>query len=233
MINRISLEPAFILHRRPFSNSSLIVDLFSKNHGRLSALAKGSRRSNSRYRGKLELFNALQVSWTGRNELKTLGDVECSGAPIILEANALLCGFYINELIVKLLHPHDPHAELFTIYQQTLEKLSRNQALEITLRCFEKQFLQHIGYGLSLTKELHSNKPIEVDYFYQYVADHGFVSCQVDHRESGIFSGKSLLALHHENFDTPQTLLDAKRLMRQVFDHHLGHKPLKSRELLK
>lgn len=233
MINRISLEPAFILHRRPFSNSSLIVDLFSQNHGRLSALAKGSRRSNSRYRGKLELFTALQVSWTGRNELKTLGDVECTGAPIILEENALLCGFYINELLVKLLHPHDPHADLLMIYQQTLEQLSNNQNLEITLRCFEKGLLQHIGYGLSLTKELHSGKPIETENYYQYIAEQGFVLCQANQHESSIFLGKSLLALHHENFDTPQMLLDAKRLMRQVFNHHLGHKPLKSRELLK
>ncbi len=231
MTQRIKLEPAFVLHRRPFSNSSLLLELFSQHHGRLSAIARGARGAKSRYRGKLEPFCLLLVDWSGRSDLKTLGAVECAGNPVLLEADALVCGLYINELLVRLLHSHDAHSYLFQYYQQTITNLNKPDLLEKTLRCFEKQLLKELGYGLSLNKELHSNQSINAQHYYRYTAEQGFIACPKS-TEATVFSGESLLALEQESFSTRQTLADAKRLMRIALKQRLGEKPLKSRELM-
>ena len=228
---RVVLEPAFILHKRPYSNTSLIIELLTLNHGRVSILAQSARGLKSRYRGGLDLFFPLLVSWAGRNDLKYLGDVELNGMPYLLEGESLLCGFYLNELLMRLLHHDDPYHHLFRSYQAALNQLI-NGHLETILRRFEKRLLEELGYGLPLQCEVKSNIPIKADQFYQYHPEQGFLLCEKS-EEKDIFYGKSLLALREEKFSDDESLRDIKRLMRITLGQLLGKKPLKSRELLR
>ncbi|WP_040933689.1 DNA repair protein RecO [Coxiella burnetii] len=230
MTKRVALEPAFILHRRPYSNTSLILELLTPNHGRVCALARSARGLKSRYKGKLELFSPLLISWSGRSDLKFLGDVEANGMPYLLEGEALLCGFYLNELLIRLLHHDDPYLRLFHHYQNTLEKLV-NGRLEATLRCFEKQLLDELGYGLPLSCDVEMKLPFKPDQFYQYLPDRGFLLCEKS-EERDVFSGKSLLALQEESFSDESSLKEIKYLMRLTLNRLLGKKLLKTRELL-
>lgn len=224
MTHRVVLEPAFILHRRPYSNTSLILELLTLNHGRVAALARSARGLKSRYKGKLQLFSPLLVSWGGRSDLKFLADVELKGMPYLLEGESLLCGFYLNELLMRLLHHDDPYHHLFHHYQNALNQLIDGH-LETVLRCFEKQLLNELGYGLPL-------QLLEADQFYQYFPDRGFSPCEKS-TEQNIFSGKSLLALREEKFLDDESLKEIKRLMRLALSRLLGKKPLKTRELLR
>jgi len=226
------LESAYVLHRRPYSNTSLIVELFTSNHGRMSAMARSARGLKSRYKGKLELFSPLLVSWLGRRELKTLGNVELNAKPILLDGNTLLCGFYLNELLMRLLHRDDPYPDLFTAYKNTLQGLSEGRPVQNVLRRFEKKLLHELGYGLPLSREIETGLPIEPDQYYQYIPDRGFLKSKKQESQMGVFSGNSLIALDNEQFDE-ENLKDIKRLMRIAIGKHLGNKPLLSRELLK
>jgi len=232
MMQRVNLEPAYVLHRRPYSNTSLLLDVFTATYGRMSALARSARGLSSRYRGKLELFYPMLISWSGRSELKTLGTVEFSNTPIILDGDALLCGFYLNEMLLRLLEKDDPYPQLFHLYHDTLQQLSCQQDQRQILRLFEKKLLHELGYGLTFTHELQSGHDIYAEKFYQYIPNRGFTHCEPNVRDETIFAGSSLLALHHENFANSAELNDAKRLMRLVFKRHLGDKPLKTRTLL-
>ncbi|WP_423062839.1 DNA repair protein RecO [Candidiatus Paracoxiella cheracis] len=233
MSTQVLLEPAFVLHRRPYSDTSLIVELFSVNHGRISAVARSARGLKSRYKGKLELFSPLLVSWLGGRELKTLGNVELHGRPTLLDGDTLLCGFYLNELLMRLLHRDDPYPDLFDAYKKTLENLSNGAPVQILLRCFEKKLLHELGYGLPLNREIETGLPIEPSQYYHYIPDRGFLKSERDDSQIAIFSGHSLIALHNEQFDEEETLKEIKRLMRMAIGRHLGNKPLQSRELLK
>ena len=231
MTQHVVLEPAFILHRRPYSNTSLIIELLTLNYGRVSALARSARGLESRYKGRLELFFPLLVSWAGRNDLKYLGDIELNGMPYLLEGESLLCGFYLNELLMRLLYHDDPCYHLFRFYREALNQLM-NGHLEIILRRFEKRLLEELGYGLPLQCEAKTNIPIKADQFYQYHPDEGFLLCEKNEKK-GTFYGKSLLALREERFSDDESLKDIKRLMRITLGRLLGKKPLKSRELLR
>lgn len=233
MSTRITLEPAYVLHRRPYSNTSLMVELFTFNHGRISALARSARGLKSRYKGKLELFSPLLVSWFGRRELKTLGDIELSGRPTLLDGQMLLCGFYLNELLMRLLQRDDPYANLFDVYKNTLQQLAAGGHVQRVLRCFEKNLLHELGYGVPLNREITTGLPIKADQYYHYIPDRGFLNSQKDDAHRAIFSGNSLIALRQEQFDQEEILQDIKRLMRIAIGCHLGNKPLQSRELLK
>ena len=230
-MSRVTLEPAFILHRRPYSNTSLIVELLTLNYGRVSVLARSARGLKSRYQGKLELFFPMLVNWTGRYELKSLGSVDFYGMPLHLNGDGLLCGFYLNELLMRLLHRDDPHSKLFTAYQYAVTCLVKPNQLQQVLRIFEKTLLHELGYGLPLQCELGSDEPLQADQFYQYIPDRGFLRCQKNDAQLRVFSGRSLLALYHEHFAHECELLEIKRLMRLVLSQHLGAKPLFSRAL--
>lgn len=147
MNQRVMLEPAFILHRRPYRNTSLILDLFTKYHGRLSVVARSARGLKSRYRGVLQLFTPLLVSFSGKTELKSLGQVELTDTTYALEGQALLCAFYLNELLQRLLLQEDPYPDLFEDYQLNLMILEKKQKIQANLRYFEKRLLDQLGYG--------------------------------------------------------------------------------------
>lgn len=230
-MQRVSLEKAYILHRRPYSNTSLIVDFFTEKYGRLSAIARSARGLKSRYRSKLEPFVLMLISFSGRGELKTLGDVEISQIPQTLSGKALLSGFYLNEILIRLLQREDPYFVLFESYHQALVQLRNAGSIEIILRRFEKKLLQELGFGLSFAVDCVSKESIDVNAYYRYLPEQGFQQVQDHFEEMNTFSGASLLALHQDRFEDVTCLKDAKRLMRLALYSYLGNKPLKSREL--
>lgn len=234
MTSRVFLEPVFVLHYRAYQNNSLIVDFFSRQHGRFSAVARSARGPKSRYKGYCQLFTPLLASWSGRHELMNLNHLELRGLPCQLSGQALLCAFYLNELLLRLLARDDPYPEIFADYQTALQglemtcqadSLQRELAVEVILRRFEKRLLDHLGYGLNFQVRAHE--------YYRWVPDQGFLHCghSADLGES-VFSGRSLLALQTEEWENPEDLAAAKRLMRLALRQHLGARPLKSRELM-
>jgi len=225
---RILLQPAFILHQRPYRETSLLLDLLTQDYGRISLIARGVRKPRSSLRGLLQPFNPLLVSFQGKSELMTLLTAEANGPPQKLVGTCLLAGFYLNEVLTRVLQKQDPHPELYTIYRDTLLELQRPALQEKTLRLFEKKLLAELGYGLALHQpNLDANKR------YRYLPEHGFIACNENETEphAMIFSGKSLLAMMLDNFDDEETLKDAKKLMRLSLAPLLGSKPLHSRKL--
>lgn len=228
---RVNLEPLFILHSRPYSNTSLIVDCLTEHYGRVSAIARSARGLKSRFRGMLQLFSPLLVSWTGSRELKNFNTVERQGPIYRLENRALVCGFYLNELLLRLLQRDDAHPEIYTLYRSTLSVLEKEADPQSALRCFEKNLLRSLGYGLPLQRDAQSQEHIVADAYYQFIPERGFIRCEADINNHFIFSGKTLLSLLQESFDE-NTLSESKRLLRLALNCHLGDKPIKSRELL-
>lgn len=225
-------EPVFVLHTRPYRNSSLIVELFSRQYGRICAVARSARGLKSRFRGQLQLFSPLLASWSGRRELMNLNQIEWRGLPLQLGGQSLICAFYLNELILTLLPREDPYPEIFLDYETALHGLEQSSQSEAVLRRFEKHLLDGLGYGLCFNEEAGSGKSIEPQGLYQWLPDGGFQRCLQSRETERIFLGKSLLAMQVEKWEDSQDLLAAKRLMRLVINRHLGGKRLKSRELL-
>ena len=201
-------------------------------HGRIVAIARSARGLKSRYRGMLQLFSPLLASWSGGRELKTLGNVERNGPVYQLEGQALICGFYLNELLIRLLHRDDPCVNIYHLYQNTLNSLEKESDFRVALRCFEKNLLRELGYGLPLQRDAQTGEPIDPELNYQYLPERGFLRCHESTETMMTFSGRSLLALFEEELKHEDVLRDAKRLLRMALARHLGSKPIKSRELL-
>lgn len=244
---RFDSQPAYILHARPYQETSLLLELFTPDFGRLSAIAKGAKRPKARGRGVLQPFVPLIISCSGRSELLTLKDFDLASQHLVLKGPYLVSAFYLNELLMRLLHRSDAHPELFTIYAKTLQAfdqsyLEKTAALSVefdpkihqekTLRLFEKALLKEIGYELHLSSDADSHDPIYPEYDYLYVPDHGPTRTPAQTQSKSVFKGSSLLAIASENFEGTSVLQDAKRLMRLALSAHLGSKPLESRRLL-
>jgi DNA repair protein RecO (recombination protein O) len=230
-MTRIILEPTYILHRLPYRNTSLLVELFTESHGRIPVIARSARGLKSRYQGRLEIFTPFLASWSGQRELKSLGNVDFARPPYSLDSNFLICGFYLNELLMHFLHRNDPHPALFQLYEKTLGQLADQQDIHITLRIFEKRLLDEVGYGLIFSYDAKTKQPIQEDKAYHYIPELGFVLAGSTDIQYAQFSGASLLALHHESFTNDRVIAESKRIMRAIINRHLGHKTLKSREL--
>ena len=227
---RVVQQAAYVLHQHDYSETSLLIDLFTRDHGRVGVLAKGARRPRSRQRAMLAPFQPLLLSWSGSGELGVLGAVETAGMPHQLAGDAVYCGFYVNELLMRLLHRHDPHEDLFRAYVQCLDRLGEGANPDVALRLFEYRLLQELGYGLVLDHDVANNAPIETDALYQYAPDEG------PHRVVGEpggarVHGRTLLALAREEIDDPSVLMELKGLMRAVISHRLDYKPLHSRKV--
>ena len=227
---RVLLQPAFVLHRRPYRDTSLLLEVFGQDHGRLGLVARGAAGSRSRLRGLLQPFAPLLLSWTGAGELATLAAAEDAGHPIPLPPNRVLAGLYVNELLLRLLPRLDPHLGLFAAYESRLAELAAADGEEPSLRRFEKRLLDELGYGLTLDCEAASGAPIVAEEQYCYVLDRGPLAASPS--EVGVpISGRGLLALHDGMLNDPAVLREVKRLTRAALAVQLRGRALKTREL--
>jgi DNA repair protein RecO (recombination protein O) len=228
---RVPNEPAYLLHQRAYSETSLLLDVFSRNYGRMTLIAKGVKRKKSRTRGILVPFQQLIVAWSGKGEVKTMTNAESIALRKEIHGERLFCGYYINELILRMLHRNDPHEMLFVAYEFALESLVRENDLERTLRIFEKRLLQELGYGLHLSNDTITGAAIEPSVRYRYVAELGPVIEDGDKHTGVVLHGESLQALHDEEDFTALHRRELKRLTRAALDRHLEGRPLHSRGL--
>lgn len=222
----VYLQPAFILQQRKYRETSLIIDVLTRDFGRISLLAKGVRKTKSKTAGMLQPFIPLTISYFGRAELKTLTDVETIAPRSEIKGLALYCGFYINELVACFLHKYDPHPEVFAYYGECLSGLADGSGMEAALRLFELNLIECAGYGLQLGYDDREN-PVDPLKRYDFNVGVGPVEA-VD----GRFSGKTLLALNFRELADPLTLSEAKILMRTVIDVYLQGRQLKSRAVI-
>ena len=228
---RAEQEPAFLLHQRPFRDSSLLLDVLSRDHGRLALIARGARGARSRLKGILRPFMPLRMSWVLKRDLGTLTGAELDGPPLTLTGDALLSGYYANELILNFQHRHDSQPEVFAAYRDAVHSLAAAEDPAPTLRLFEIELLRLLGYAVNLDHEAVSHDDIDAGANYEYRAEQGPVRVQ---RESGsmVFTGAQLIGIRENRFDETEILRSAGRLMRQLVHYHLGGRELKSRKVL-
>lgn len=228
---RVQEHPAFLLHHRPFRDTSLLLDVFSRDYGKFALVARGARSQKSRLKPLLRPFVRLNLSWVMRTDLGTLTGAELDGRLLKLSGDALMSGYYVNELILHLLHRHDPQPEVFAAYRQTIEQLAATDEPAPVLRAFEMELLGLLGYALSFDHESGSEDTLRASEYYEYRVEQGPVRVS---RDTGpmIFSGAQLLAIRERRFDDDEALRAAGRLLRNVIGFHLGGKELKSRKVL-
>jgi DNA repair protein RecO (recombination protein O) len=228
-VDRVALQPCYVLHRRAYGETSLLVEAFTADHGRVGLLAKGAKRGG-RWQGLLQPFQPLLLSWSGRGELRTLTGAEARGFPPPLTGRLLFSGFYLNELLLKLLQREDPHPELFASYGEALAGLAADEAW--TLRRFECDLLRGLGYGLTLEHDA-AGDPLRPEGLYHYEVEQGPVpmsEATTGNRSSHIH-GRSLLALAGAVEPDATARQETKRLLRAVLALHLDGRPLESRAL--
>lgn len=228
---RVTQIPTFVLHTYPFRETSLIVEAFTARYGRIAWVARGARRAGSAMRGLSLPFQPMAAGWGGRGELRTLHKVEWIGGLPPLRATALLCGLYVNELLLRLLKREDPHEGLFEIYAQALVDLAGDGGLAATLRRFERELLREIGYGLLLDHDGQTGAPIDPARSYVYRIGIGPVPAG-DGADGLELRGQSLLDLAQDRFTDPLSMQENKALTRRVLGHYLGGQPLHTRDLL-
>lgn len=223
-------QAVYVLHTYPFKETSLVVELFSRDFGRVATTAKGARRPRSAMRGMLQSFQPLTATWSGKQELKTLHSLDWRSGLLLLQGEALMCGFYLNELLLRLLPREDAHEALFDYYSQTLETLSKSDDFATTLRRFELKLLQELGYAVPLLTDEHDAE-IQADTDYRYEAEYG--ACALQSTKNGIqLQGATLLNMAKDDYSHAQTKLQSKQLMRYLLAHYLGDQPLHTRQLL-
>ncbi|MEE4174751.1 MAG: DNA repair protein RecO [Xanthomonadales bacterium] len=232
-MQKVQLQPAYVLHSRPFRESSQLLELLTRDFGRVGAVARGARGARSRWRGVLQPFRPLLVSFSRRSELATLTAADQVAAPPALSGEALYCGLYVNELTLRLLLRDDPHAEVFEQYRETLGALVGGEALQSALRLYEKQLLDATGFGLILDREAGSETPLDPQARYDYQPDRGPVRVADSARaRDGVLAGHVLLALDAGHVD-PADWSSLRALMRRVLKRQLGDRPLASEALFR
>ena len=245
---RIDGQLAFILHSHPYSETSLIIDVFTRDHGRLPLLARGARRPRAVLRGLLQAFQPLELSWFGRGEVRTLAKAEWQGGMPLLAGPQLMLGYYLNELLLRLLPRDDAHHVLFEHYWRTLMQLTHagGDRIELgvaaALRAFEKHLLAELGYGLELQRDVASGAALEAEALYHYQLERGPVAVarlneladpvHESTQKMQAVHGKTLLDLARDDYSDTRSLLEARQLMRCLINHHLSGAPLQSRRVL-
>ena len=232
---RCDNQAVYVLHTYPFKETSLVVELFSQQFGRIAAVAKGARRPRSAMRGMLQSFQMLAGAWSGKNELKTLHSLDWNAGLTLLNGEALMCGFYMNELLLRLLPREDAHVNLFQYYEIALQTLANETDLATTLRRFELKLLQELGYAVPLLQD-ENNVSIVPENTYRYEPEYGACALKgrnIDMQKNGVqLSGKTLLDMASDDYRDAQTQSQSKQLMRYLLAHYLGDKPLHTRQLL-
>ncbi len=226
-------QPSFVLHAYPYRETSLIVEAFTREYGRVALVARGAKRPRSELRGLLQAFQPLLLSWSGQQELKTLLRAEWRGGLPRVGGSALLCGFYLNELLLKLLPREDPHAELFAHYETALAELAAGRDQAPVLRRFEVRLLAAMGYALPLVREADTGAPVEPAARYHYAFDRGpRRDAPVAGPRLPIVRGATLIALAEQRYPDAATAAEATRLMREVLDHYLEQRGVESRRVV-
>jgi DNA repair protein RecO (recombination protein O) len=226
---RADHEPGYVLHTYAYKETSLIVEAFTRRFGRVALLARGARRPRSAMRGVLLAFHPLRFGWSGSADLATLIGVEWAGALQSLAGRALMCGFYLNELVLRLVPREDPHEALFDAYADALARLSSEPSAAV-LRSFEKRLLAELGYAPLFDREALSGAPIEPSGSYIYEPDRGPVRGT---RGDVIVSGRTLLDLAADDYSRSETRDEARYLMRALIGQRLHGQVLHTRNVLR
>ena len=232
----IHSHSAYVLHSQPYRETSLLLDTFTRSHGRVSMIARGARRPRSVMRGVLLEFQPLALAWFGKGEIRTLTRAEWLGGSPLLRGEALMCGYYLNELIVRLLPREDAHELLFDSYQITLLALGNCAPSAPTLRAFEQALLAELGYALSLARDSASGAAVDPGGFYRYDPELGPVALgdsegQTLPEGAPVVRGQTLLDMANDDFSSPRTLSESKSLMRALIGRRLDYRPLSSRRV--
>ncbi|MEQ5839242.1 DNA repair protein RecO [Paraburkholderia acidicola] len=229
---RIAEQPAFVLHSYPYRETSLIIDVLSRDHGRLALVAKGAKRPHSALRGVLQTFQPLALSWSGKGEVRTLTGAEWVGGMLPLAGDALLCGFYVNELLVKFCAREDPHPQLFQHYVVTMTRLAHDEPPVQVLRSFERVLLRETGYALALDRTV-ARRAVEADGRYVFDPERGVREATDDlPAQWPVIAGQTLLDMECDDYQRPQTVAQSKTLMRFLLNIYLGGTPLATRQIL-
>ncbi|MEC5216432.1 DNA repair protein RecO (recombination protein O) [Actimicrobium sp. GrIS 1.19] len=229
--HRVGNQPGFVLHSYPYKETSLIVDVFTRDHGRIALVAKGAKRPHSKLRGVLQTFQPLSVSWSGKSEVRTLTGAEWVGGLPPLEKAALLCGFYLNELLVKLLARDDPHPALFDHYIAALNQLGHDEPAPIVLRKFERSLMKETGVAGDLTMCTGTGQRVQAERLYVVDPERGPRPANPSDAAPRV-SGQTLLDMEREDYSDSTTLTQSKFLMRYLLAWHLGGVPLNTRQIL-
>jgi DNA repair protein RecO (recombination protein O) len=233
--SKVDNQPAWVLHSYPFRETSLIVEVFTRDFGRMALLARGARRPRAAIRGLLMGFQPLELGWAGKGEVLTLMKAEWQGGQPLLAGEALFCGYYLNELLMHLLPREDAHEMLFARYGEMLRRLAADPAgkvREADLRWFEKALLQELGYGLTLDRDVES-QPVLAEAFYTYRMEQGPVRVAPGEGGGATLRGKTLLDLAAEDFADPRTRIESKALMRSLIAYYLAGKELETRKIFR
>ncbi|GAA4019011.1 DNA repair protein RecO [Actimicrobium antarcticum] len=231
VVQRISGQPGFVLHSYPHKETSLIIDVFTRDHGRIALVAKGAKRPHSTLRGVLQTFQPLSLSWSGKSEVRTLIGAEWVGGLLPLEKSALLCGFYLNELLVKLLARDDPHPGLFDHYVAALNQLAHDESAPIVLRKFERSLMKETGVAADLAQCFSTGRGVEAGRSYVVDPERG-PRLAVPSDTWPRVSGQTLLDMEREDYSGLTTQSQSKFLMRFLLAHQLGGVPLNTRQIL-
>lgn len=234
---RVQLEPAYILHSYPYKETSLIVEVFTRHCGRVGLLARGARRARSAIRGTLLAFHPLRLSWSASAELGTLVAAEWSGGQRALAGLSLMCGFYINELLLRLLPREDAHEHLFDAYAGAVARLAAGAEHAVLLRGFELKLLTELGYAPPLDRDAGSGRPVQPGMRYAYVPERGPLAVNGGapdfQPEDVVVDGQTLLDMSRDDYGRTQTRDEARRLMRSLIAARLSGQTLHTREMLR
>jgi DNA repair protein RecO (recombination protein O) len=229
---RVLLEPAWLLHHRPWSDSSRILELLTRDHGRVTLFARGVRRGGSPLKAVLQPFVPLAVSWTGRADGGSLIGAELAGDCRPLPAGRLMSGFYLNELLLRLLPREEAQPGIFGAYSGTLEALAGPAGEQEALRRFEKLLLDQLGYGLDLAHDAGAGEPLEADQYYHFRPGHGIFRAVAEPEPGSAYLGEDLLALAEGRLESARALRSARQLLREALAHCLEGRGLRSREVM-
>jgi DNA repair protein RecO (recombination protein O) len=228
---RVEGETGYVLHAYPFRETSTIVEVFTRGFGRLPLVARGARRPRSALRGVLMEFQPLLLAWFGKGEMPTLARAEWVGGQPLLGGRSLIAGYYLNELLLRLLAREDAHPALFDAYAQVLREMAAGPLRPGPLRRFEATLLRELGYGPTLDREADTGAPVAPERSYAYLVERGPVAAGAAADAAPILSGRVLLAMARGDYSDAETLQQGKLLMRALINHHLGGQTLHSRRV--
>ncbi|WP_064575985.1 DNA repair protein RecO [Cupriavidus gilardii] len=230
---RVFNQPGFVLHAWPYRETSLIVDVFTRDHGRMALVAKGAKRPHSALRAVLQHFLPISLSWSGRGEVKTLTKAEWIGGMPPLAGEALLSGFYLNELLLRFCPREDAHEALFRHYMATLTRLGQGEPAGLVLRGFERVLLQETGFAVAFDRCTSTGEAVQPGLDYVYQPERGVRRAHASDPSSWpVVSGQTLLDMSRDDYSRPQTVAQGRALMRFLLHYHLQGVPLKTRQIL-